>query len=62
MVAAFLHLDKAKALRSAGLAIDNDMNGVNLAGLCEQVLQFSFSRLKRQISDIEFLLHAIYLF
>src|SRR4029077_10772136 len=61
VVPALLHLDEAKTLRLAGRAIGNDMNCLNRTGLCEQFLQFSFRRLKRQIPDIEFLFHVNHL-
>ena len=59
VIAALLHLHKAKTFGAAGVAIGDDTNRFNRTRLPEQVLEFSFRRLKRQIANIEFLFHVI---
>jgi hypothetical protein len=59
LIAALLHFHKTETFGAASVTICDDMNRFNQTCLREQVLEFTFRRLKRQISNVEFLFHVI---
>ena len=51
------HLDEREAARAAGGHVAHHFDALDGSGLREQVLQLSFRRVVRQVSDIKFLTH-----
>src|SRR5262249_34834002 len=51
------HLHEAETFRAPGIAVRDDLNGLNLADLAEQITKVGFCDLKRKISNEDFFCH-----